>query len=649
MIPFDVRRITQLFLIGYLPVTVAMAQVLDSTDSLDRYLKTHVAMAQKPDTAYVRTMAEYAYGLLYQKNDPQRADSLARQAERLARQLNFGPGVYQALVTQGGAQIQLNRPEEAIRRFRQLLRDVDRYALRKQYQCRTLANMGVTYRLMSRTKEALDVTMLAAQIEARYAIRPRNENLHRTLGFLFRTTGQTDKAISYVREGIAIAQENKDPNSEAMLEADLGALYSDRKQYAKAISAYNNALIHSRQGGYESVQVDALNGLSNNYNEIGRPQQALTYARQALTLAKKLDFTHNIANAHYSLGAIYSSLKQYATAETELLQAAALAKKADNLNNQALFVSSLAEVLAQQHKYQKAYTYQRQAQALADSVMSSEQKARTSELVARYETEKKESQITLLRQQAQLHTKERIAKRWQTTALLITGVLLLLLSVAVSAWLLNRARLRRLQEAQDLRKQIAHDLHDEVGSTISSISLLSGLTNTMLQQNRPETAGKMMQKIYTDARQILDAIDEIIWTINPSNDSLVQIALRLREYAQPLMESKNIQFNLITDPQLVDLPISMEVRRNLYLIGKEAINNLVKYANATTATIRFERQGNNLTVLIEDNGRGFDPAAASTRTGQTSMRERAEAMLGRLEVASGDNQGTTLRLSVPLI
>ena len=216
--------------------------------------------------------------------------------------------------------------------------------------------------------------------------------------------------------------------------------------------------------------------------------------------------------------------------------------------------------------------------------------------------------------------------------------------MAVSAWLLNRARLRRLQEAQNLRQQIAHDLHDEVGSTLSSISLLSGMVNDLIARNRPESVERAIQKINTDARQILQPVDEIIWTINPGNDSLHRIALRLQEYAQPLMESKGIQFSFAVDPALGLLPVSMEVRRNLYLIGKEAINNLVKYSEATQATVRFSYVHKQLRVLIEDNGRGFDPAQPSLRTGQVSMQQRAKAMGGKLNVRSAPGEGTTLEL-----
>ncbi|QHV97807.1 sensor histidine kinase [Spirosoma endbachense] len=265
-------------------------------------------------------------------------------------------------------------------------------------------------------------------------------------------------------------------------------------------------------------------------------------------------------------------------------------------------------------------------------------------MVYQYETEKREVPLKLLQQQVKFTQQEAERSPFRTNVLLIGAALLLLLGGSLSAWLLNQSKLHRVGEAQKLRKQIAHDLHDDVGSTLSSISMLSGYTNILLSQNQPESAQKMVQKIYTDARQILESIDEIIWTINPDNDTLHRIALRLQEYAQPLMESKNITFSFQMDAGLEEAPISMEVRRNLYLISKEAINNLIKYSQATQATICFEKKDGQLQVLIEDNGRGFVVDGPSQRNGQANMRQRAVSLGGTLAIESITGQGTRLQL-----
>ncbi|MBD2700799.1 tetratricopeptide repeat protein [Spirosoma sp. BT702] len=644
---FYVISLISCLLVGAESKVIGQTKTSQQVDSLASQVKKLQSAGKTGDTTYARTVADYAY-YLYVSGASKQADSIARQSEQLARNLNFGPGVARSMVTQGGAQMQLNHSENTLRIFQQLIRDIERYKLPKLTLCRTLANLGMVYRHRGQLKEALDVTMQAIQIETRYTIRPRSESLRATLGYLFRQTGEIDKGIAYVREGIAIAQENEDLIQQAPLEVDLGALYNEKEQYKQSIVAYGDALTHSRQTGYEHTQVDALNGLALNHSALGHAQQALAFGKQALALAKRLDYTHNTANAHYTLGEVYMKQKQYVAADAELHQAFLLAQESGSLANQVLFVGERAVVAALRNDYRNAYIYKIQEQKLRDSVMTDEQKTRTDELVARYEAEKKEARIKLLNQQAQLRDKELAVKRWQTNALLVGGLLIVLLGGAVSAWLLNRARLRRLEEAQNLRKQIAHDLHDEVGSTLSSISMLSSHTDTLLSQNRPESAQKIVQKIYSDARQILESVDEIIWTINPGNDSLHRIALRLREYAQPLMESKGIDLQFVADTSLDQIPVSMEVRRNLYLIGKEAINNLVKYSQATQAVLRFERKEDRLHVLIEDNGRGFVQESFSTRNGQTSMKQRAEAMGGSLEVHSVPEQGTRLVLTTLL-
>lgn len=274
------------------------------------------------------------------------------------------------------------------------------------------------------------------------------------------------------------------------------------------------------------------------------------------------------------------------------------------------------------------------------STFSIQISAEGQQLVTYGKIEQKKAQIKLLRQQVPNREEDL------TSSLLIGGVLLLVLSIVVTAWLRDRARLRRLEVAQALRKQIVRDLHDEVDSTLSSLFLLSGTVDQFIARNKPESVEQAIQKINTDARRILEAMNEIIWTLNPENDSLLRIAIRLQTYAQPLMESTNIRFSLIADPTLDTLPISGEVRRNLYLIGKEAINNLVRYSEATWATMRFEHQKNQLKVVIEDNGKGFNPARFTQRTGQLSVQERAQAIGAILAVKSRPGQGTLLQLTV---
>jgi two-component system, NarL family, sensor histidine kinase UhpB len=628
-----------------LTTPTATGQAFANADSLARVLKRQAAAGLSRDTSYAITMGDYAYALVYQAQQYRAGDSVGRRAETLSRQLNFGNGVSRALVAQGAAQIQLNNIEAAAALFRRLVADATHYQLPKLRLLNALGNLSAVYRLQGKTKEALATVDEAIRLENRHKIRPRNENLRRTMGSLLRTANQPRQAIPYLEEGIVIAKENDGIGVLAGLEVDLGSVHSDLGNHRQAINYRLNALTHSRQAGVPSIETDALTGLASTYNDLKQPQKGLVYARQAVMLATKVGFTQNIGTSHYTLGSIYASLKDYPRAETELLKAVASAREVGNLINEELYTTGLAEIAVMRQNWKSAYTYQLKSQTLKDSLLTGQTKDQLNELNTRLGTEKKEARIRLLQKEKQLQIQVADRNQFRVNALIVGGLLLLGLGLAVSAWLLNRARLRRLQEAQQLRKQIAHDLHDDIGSTLSSISLLSGMVNTMTAQNRPDTARQMVEKIHTDARQILDAMDEIVWTINPGNDSLRPVALRLREYAQPLFDAQNIRLMVDIPPEIDTLPLPMDVRRNLYLIGKEAINNAAKYADATEVVIRFRQLAGQLQVQIEDNGRGFLADQPSLRTGQRSMQARAEAIGGRLVVASSPGQGTRVQLT----
>jgi signal transduction histidine kinase len=141
-------------------------------------------------------------------------------------------------------------------------------------------------------------------------------------------------------------------------------------------------------------------------------------------------------------------------------------------------------------------------------------------------------------------------------------------------------------------------------------------------------------------------MDDIIWAVNPANDKFQNLGLRIREYAIPLFESKNIKFQIHFSEQLSMLPLPMDIRRNVYLIAKEAVNNLVKYSECEEAEIEFNEQNNLLLMTICDNGKGFDPIAPSSRNGLRNMRRRADQIKSILEITSEPGKGASIRLRV---
>jgi two-component system sensor histidine kinase UhpB len=428
------------------------------------------------------------------------------------------------------------------------------------------------------------------RLQEQYNVQPRIATTYGGIGNAYRDLNKPREALSYYQQALVLMHVEKNTSGMAIIENSIGICYDGLERYDKSLTYYKLALKHATEIQFALLQADILVNIGLALKLAKRPQEGLPFVERSLAIAQKQQNKEGMSTAYFNLGQIYEELKQYTPAEKHLKKALDLATESGNKKKIADYTQGLADLYGGMKNFQQAYVFQLEKNKQIDSTTAVRISAEAQRLVAQYKAEKKEQQIKLLHQQAQLREKELTNKRLQTNGLLIGGVLLLLLGAAVSAWLQNRARLRRLEEAQRLRKQIAHDLHDEVGSTLSSISLLSGMVNSLIAQKRPESVERAVQKINSDARQILEAMDEIIWTINPGNDSLQRIALRQQEYAQPLMESKNIRFSFVTDPALYAVPVSMEVRRSLYLIGKEAINNLIKYSEATEDTVRFERK-----------------------------------------------------------
>lgn len=216
---------------------------------------------------------------------------------------------------------------------------------------------------------------------------------------------------------------------------------------------------------------------------------------------------------------------------------------------------------------------------------------------------------------------------------------LIIIAVVALVYGLYRYRLSQLIRLQNIRNKISGDLHDDIGSTLNSISVYSEVA-----KQDPSKHLQALEMIGESSRRIIDAMSDIVWTINPGNDSFENIIMRMRSLAFNLLRAKNIEFTFRADEDLNNLKLSMENRRNFFLIFKESINNLVKYAEGTAVTIQLVYNGKQIKLQIGDNGKGFDTSQPSNGNGLNSMRRRANEMNAQLKIESVIGNGTTVEL-----
>jgi signal transduction histidine kinase len=196
---------------------------------------------------------------------------------------------------------------------------------------------------------------------------------------------------------------------------------------------------------------------------------------------------------------------------------------------------------------------------------------------------------------------------------------------------------------QHIRNKIAQDLHDDIGSTLSSISILSDLA---LRENSTSQTLETMNEIKDSSMMLMERMDDIVWSISPRNDSLENLLIRVRHFATTLFEAKGIEYSIDIQKNVGEVRLPEDYRQHIYLILKEAINNLVKYARASQACLEVGFDRECLTLCVRDNGRGFDQATPSTGNGLSGMQRRAAMMNARLSIRSVPGEGTSIGLQV---
>lgn len=200
---------------------------------------------------------------------------------------------------------------------------------------------------------------------------------------------------------------------------------------------------------------------------------------------------------------------------------------------------------------------------------------------------------------------------------------------------------------EQVRTNIARDLHDDIGSALTSINVLSQVALRKGDVNQVLT--DYLKLINQTSTGSMENMSDIVWAINPRNDKLDALMSRMKEFAANLCEALNIELDFHLPTQLENIPLELSVRKNLFLIFKEAVNNAVKYSGCTVLKARFSLDDARLAMIIDNNGFGFDWEIENSGNGLRNMRERALECNGEFHIHSTPTgNGTTIMVKIPI-
>ena len=230
---------------------------------------------------------------------------------------------------------------------------------------------------------------------------------------------------------------------------------------------------------------------------------------------------------------------------------------------------------------------------------------------------------------------------WKTWWFRLLGVVLLVGTVV----LIYRNRVKKLLALERTRLRIARDLHDEVSATLSSISYFAQAIRNAMPDKLEELPRRFLGLITESATEAQDAMNDIIWSINPENDQWDQLLAKFQRFASDLFENRDIRYEMTLPEQLPVIRLNMEKRRGFWLIFKEMATNAARHSQASRIRIDISTKGRTVVLKVEDNGKGFDPAVPTSRNGVKNIHARAQALNGNLSLHTAVGSGTRWELT----
>jgi len=242
----------------------------------------------------------------------------------------------------------------------------------------------------------------------------------------------------------------------------------------------------------------------------------------------------------------------------------------------------------------------------------------------------------------------------------ILGDMIFYLAAILKKWHLQEKQfaVEKIQSLIHERLRISRELHDDIGSTLGSISIYSEVARNRSQKN--ENADEAISKIGVASRELIEKISDIVWSINPNNESFEQLQNRMQAFAAMILTPRNIYYDFKADEATKKINLTSEQRKNIFLIYKEAIHNIVKYAECEKVEIHLSLQNDQLAMNIRDNGKGFDPLSLEelaqpyrsgggwgdvyNGNGLKNMQTRADDIGAILKIHSAIHGGSTIEL-----
>jgi two-component system, NarL family, sensor histidine kinase UhpB len=500
---------------------------------------------------------------------------------------------------------------------------------------RSYHNTGIVYFEQGNYPEALESYLSALKLAEKIGDKHGIAGDYLNIGGVYIKQKKYSEGLQMYSSALKLYEEIGAKHQVGTCYAQISQAYADQKEYKKALETTETAIRLLEQIGDPIGVTQTKDVRAQVFLELNNYEEAVKIFLENLKSYRETGDSANTANALNNLGYAFLKQRKYSDAIKYLQSGLSLAQQTGAKERLVESYHYLAESYEGINDCKNAYMFQKLYASLSDSLFNETKSKQIEEMKVKYETEKKDNDIALLNKDKEIQDVEIKKQKLQKYSFIGgLGVVIVLMFFGYRTY-----RTRQALRLQDIRNKIAGDLHDDIGSTLNSISVYSEVA-----RRKDEQQDEALEMIGDASRKIIDAMSDIVWTVNPENDSFAKILFRMKSLAYNLFRAKKIEYSFHADETLDDKKLRLEDRRNFYLIFKEAINNLVKYSNATQVAITLTNENDLIRLLIRDNGVGFDTSQDAVGNGLKNMKRRADEMSAQLKIESGKGSGTQIEL-----
>lgn len=523
----------------------------------------------------------------YEMDDLPNALSYAKQAEAISKQTNDMESRSRILNTIGNINKELGNFEEATKNYEACFEIGSKTG---DYEGMILSTSGraMIQRHYKNYKAAWSILQKALEYAQEYGAQHFITGVKVNMANIRSDELKLPEAKALYLEALESAEQTTDKKNISLINANIGFLLTEEKNYFESINYLNKALSIASEIGDVALVKEIHGGLYDNYKAMGQPPQALKehelYAQYSDSILND-DKAREIANLKTQYAVAEKEYQLNEKADKEKLISDAEIKRQKLMRNFSVAGGILFLILAM-------FIFQRYRERHKTNLLLAEK----TKLIETAYNELKDMQAELVQTEKQ-------------------------------------------REAQSIRVRIARDIHDEIGSGLTKITLLSDVAKKKLQQSEIIDS---LSKITSYSKGVSSSLSEIVWAINPGHDNVTSLANYMKTTANNLLEDSGINFVLNFPVKEISTSVHPEIKRNIYLVMKEAINNSLKYANAKNIAVTFSVNNEQFKLEITDDGAGFNLITANDGikgNGLLNMQQRMAQHNNAFQIISSPGNG----------